>query len=93
MTDTAILIDSTHLIARGDEHDLNNLILVPALENIDGNLVEAHNCWEFSREENGTFSLFSYAPINEHYGSYPAIVFDEKTARELLTFLQTHLTV
>lgn len=91
MTEATILIDSTHLIERGDEHDLEKLKWVPALENIGGNLVEAHNCWEFSHNDDGTFSLFPYAPIDEHYGSYPTIVFSEKTARELFTFLQTRL--
>ena len=82
---------TTHLIERGDEQDLEKTRWVPALENIDGNLMEAHNCWEVHYEGNGTFSLFSYAPINEHYGAYPQIVINRENARDLLVFLQTHL--
>lgn len=92
-----VIISSTHFAERDDEQT-GGLRLVPALENIEGELVPSVNCWEMSHNEDGTFSLSSYAPIDEHYMQnsfpstpFPLITIDEENARDLLAFLQHHL--
>jgi hypothetical protein len=92
-----LIIASTHLAERDDEQKPGGIRLIPAMQNIEGNLLPSVNCWEFGHNEDGTFTLWSYAPIDAHYQSsfpatsYPHIIFDEKNARELLAYLQSHL--